>query len=130
MSETSKSPVGRITWTDLTVPDAEPIRDFYSQVVGWSHESVDMGGYADFNMNSPENGETIAGICHARGENSQLPPQWLVYITIENLDMSLASCKQMAGKILVPPKEMKEYGRYAVIQNPAGAVCALFEPAE
>ena len=130
MSETSKSPVGKITWTDLTVPDAAPIRDFYSQVVGWSHEAVDMGGYADFNMNISEDGETVAGICHARGENSHLPPQWLVYITVENLDLSLNSCKQMAGKILVPRKEMGEYGSYAVIQDPAGAVCALFEPAE
>ena len=130
MNDTTKSPIGKITWTDLTVPDAEPIRNFYSQVVGWSHEAVDMGGYADFNMNIPENGETVAGICHARGENSQLPPQWLVYITVENLDMSLTSCKQMAGKILAPRKEMGKYGSYAVIQDPAGAVCALFEPAK
>ena len=34
MSDAKKSPVGKITWTDLTVPDAEPIRNFYSQVVG------------------------------------------------------------------------------------------------
>jgi hypothetical protein len=49
MSEKTTGP-GAIAWVDLTVPDAEAIRDFYSQVVAWKSEGVDMGGYKDFNM--------------------------------------------------------------------------------
>lgn len=38
----SKPDIGSLGWTDLTVPDAERIRDFYQAVVGWRAEPVDM----------------------------------------------------------------------------------------
>lgn len=38
---------GTIAWHDLTVPYADPIRDFYEAVAGWRPEPVDMGGYSD-----------------------------------------------------------------------------------
>ena len=45
MSEAMKQEVGSINWTDLTVPEAEKVKDFYSAVVGWKFAPVDMGGY-------------------------------------------------------------------------------------
>ena len=77
----SQPAIGQITWRDLTVPNAQEVRDFYSGVVGWDWSGQNMGGYDDFNMLSPETGETVAGICHARGSNAHLPPQWLVYLS-------------------------------------------------
>lgn len=121
-----KPPVGSITWRDLTVADAEGIRDFYKEVIGWSSEPVNMGEYDDYNMNSPVTNETAAGICHARGTNSKIPPLWLIYITVENLDKSLENCRKLGGKIIDGPKKMGE-SSYAIIQDPAGAVCALFQ---
>jgi len=112
----------------LTVENAQEIRDFYRNVVGWDTSEIDMGGYSDFCMNSPESGKTIAGICHARGENAALPPQWLVYITVEDLDKSAARCVELGGKVLVRSKGLGDTGRFCVIQDPAGAVAALFEP--
>jgi predicted enzyme related to lactoylglutathione lyase len=122
-----KPEIGAITWTDLTVPDAEKIRDFYSKVVGWKFSPVSMGDYDDFNMNSPENGNTIAGICHSRGGNANLPAQWLIYITVEDAEKSAQHCVEMGGKIVSGPKEISGYGKMCVIQDPAGAVAALFE---
>jgi predicted enzyme related to lactoylglutathione lyase len=130
MSDTQGADVGAITWTDLTVNNAEAVRDFYSQVVGWQTEPVDMGGYSDFNMKSPTSQKTIAGICHARGANADLPAQWLLYITVENVDASATRCVELGGKVITGPKGMEGYGRYCVIQDPAGAVSALFEPAK
>ena len=68
---------GTIIGFDLTVPDAEAVRDFYAAVVGWQPEPFDMGDYADYFMTSPATGDTVAGVCHARGGNAGLPPQWL-----------------------------------------------------
>ncbi len=118
--------VGSIGWTDLTVDDAETIRKFYSEVVGWTSDPVDMGDYNDFNMNAPATNDAIAGICHARGGNAELPAQWIVYITIENLDDSARRCRELGGKILAGPKSAGG-GRYCVIQDPAGAVAALYQ---
>jgi predicted enzyme related to lactoylglutathione lyase len=64
------------------VTEGERLRDFYSSVIGWRSEPVEMGGYADFNMIEPETGEVIAGICHARHSNADLPPQWLLYFIV------------------------------------------------
>lgn len=130
MCDDGRPQVGQIGWTDLTVGNAEEVRDFYSAVVGWEPEAVDMGDYSDFNMTVPGDGTPAAGICHARGTNAALPAQWLVYITVSDLDRSLGACAGRGGKVLSGPTGMGSTGRFAVIQDPAGAVAALYEPRE
>lgn len=129
MTDSKASEAGHITWMDLTVDDAQGVRDFYSRVVGWQAEGVDMGGYRDFTMHAPGDGRCLAGICHARGGNADLPPQWLLYINVADLDASMARCKEGGGEVIAGPKGMEGHGRYCVIRDPAGAVAALFEPA-
>lgn len=124
MPDSKQAAVGSVTWRDLTVKDAEAVKDFYSKVVGWKSSPVDMGGCNDFNMNLPSSGETVAGICHARGPNAKLPPQWLIYITVADVDESAKRCVELGGKIIDGPRAMCEY-RFCVIEDPAGAVAAL-----
>ena len=119
-------PKGSVGWFDLTVPDAEKVRDFYGQVVGWDSEALDMGDYEDFCMKPKGTEAPIAGICHARGSNTGLPTQWLMYITVDDVDASVARCQSLGGKVLVAPKPMGS-GRGCVIQDPAGAVVALYQ---
>lgn len=118
---------GTITWQDLTVEDAERLRDFYKSVVGWESSPVQMGGYADYTMSA--DAEPIAGICHARGGNADLPAQWLIYITVEDLDHSVAECQRLGGSLVTPPRSFAG-GRFCVIKDPAGAVCALYQPSD
>ena len=120
---------GTIAWTDLTVPDAERVRDFYQAVVGWTAHAVDMGGYADNAMIPPGGDDPVAGICHARGINAGLPPVWLVYITVEDLDASLRACEALGGRVLHPPRALGPSVRFCVIEDPAGAVAALIQSA-
>ena len=124
MSEGTNKAIGSITWTDLTVTNTNEVKDFYNKVVGWKPVPFDMGGY------SPESGKTVAGICHSQGINAGLPPQWLIYITVENVDQSAKHCTQLGGKLIIEPKNMGSHGRYCVIEDPAGAVAALFESAK
>ena len=118
---------GTVTWQDLTVEDAERIRDFYASVVGWSPQPVSVGAHSDFVMMA--DGSEIAGICHARGANAALPPVWLIYITVEDLDHSIAECQRLGGALLTTPRSYGG-GRYCVIKDPAGAVCALYQAAD
>lgn len=127
MTETDKPEPGSIGWIDLTVENAEAVRDFYAAVAGWHPSEVDMGGYNDFNMTSPTTGEPKAGVCHARGPNADLPPAWLIYITVSDIDQSIERCLSLGGELVRPLTQMGEYGRYCVIRDPAGAVAALFE---
>jgi hypothetical protein len=118
---------GRIGWQDLTVDNAEQVRDFYSEVVGWKTMPLDMGGYDDYVMLSPDGEDGIAGVCQARGINANIPPQWLVYINVEDLDESVESVKALGGEIVDGPRAIGE-GRFCVIRDPAGAVCGLMQP--
>lgn len=124
VGETKMAQVGSIAWHDLTVKNAEAVKDFYCKVVGWTASPLDMGGYADFCM-QPPGGETVAGICHARGVNAKIPPQWLIYITVADVEESAKRCMELGGKVLDGPRTVGN-GRFCVIQDPAGAVAALW----
>lgn len=126
MSEETPPRPGTIAWRDLTVADAPRIRDFYAQVAGWSFEALDMGGYEDFVMHPPGSDEAVAGICHARGENANLPPTWLMYILVPSLEHALARCLELGGTVVDGPRLMGD-GAFCAIRDPAGAVCALYQ---
>jgi predicted enzyme related to lactoylglutathione lyase len=126
MSDAQRPRVGTIGWTDLTVEDAETVQSFYASVTGWQPSPVSMGDYDDFNMCAPDTQQPMAGICHARGQNADLPPVWMIYITVADVDDSAATCVEMGGQIEVEPRDMGSMGRYCVIRDPAGAVAALF----
>lgn len=126
MSDSEVPPLGAVAWVDLTVDDATTVRDFYAGVCGWTPAPVSMGEYEDFAM-GPEGGDPVAGVCHARGANAGLPAQWLVYVTVADLDHSLARCAALGGSVVAPVRDMGAYGRMAVVKDPAGAVMALMQ---
>lgn len=129
MSNETKPKVGSVGWMDLTVEDAPRVRDFYREVVGLGTSEVEMGGYSDYCMLEHGSERPVAGVCHARGTNAGLPPVWLVYFTVADVDASVARCEALGGRIVVAPKGVGGSGRYAVVEDPAGAVAALYEPA-
>jgi predicted enzyme related to lactoylglutathione lyase len=109
------------------VTDANPIRDFYAEVAGWQPQAVSMGEYEDYNM-LPEDGEQpSAGICHARGKNAALPPQWIIYITVKDLDQSIDRIRALGGEIIDVRRQDDSTG-FCVFRDPAGAVAAVFQP--
>jgi predicted enzyme related to lactoylglutathione lyase len=121
---------GSVAWIDLTVENAEQVRDFYHKVAGWTAEAVDMGGYSDFNMKPEEGSDPVAGICHARGSNAGLPSQWMIYIVVEDLDRAVKRAQELGGAVVRPAGEPGGMGRFAVVRDPAGAVAALYEVAK
>ena len=127
MSDNPLIPTGRIAWSDLTVPNADEVRDFYSGVVGWSPSNVDMGGYSDYAMVPSDTDQPVAGICHRRGPNEDLPAQWLIYITVPDLDASVEKCEALGGSVISGPKSMGGGSRYCVIRDPGGAIAALYQ---
>ncbi len=127
MTNVTTPPVGTIVWMDLTVQDAGALRDFYARVVGWEPSPVQMSGYTDFTMLPPGVEDPVAGVCHARGENADLPAQWLMYVVVEDVERSAAECTRLGGQIVAGPRPLMG-GLFCVIRDPAGAVSALYEP--
>ncbi|MEM6938538.1 MAG: VOC family protein [Pseudomonadota bacterium] len=116
------SSVGKPVWFDLTVPNAAEVRDFYAAVCGWRAEDHPMENYADFSMYAPD-GTRVSGICHAKGVNASLPPVWLPYVVVEDLDATLLTAEARGGTIIDKRTSI------AVIQDPAGAYMAFWQAA-
>ncbi len=117
---------GTVVWTDITVPEARHLRDFYANVVGWNHEEVRMGDYADYNMIPPGDDEPAAGVCHARGPNAAIPPFWMIYVQVEDLTRSIDACQSGGGTVIDGPRSMGQ-NRLCLIRDPAGAYLGLVE---
>ena len=84
-----------------------------------------MGGYEDYSMLGPD-GSGVAGVCHARGVNAAIPPQWLIYVEVPDLEESVANCIALGGSVVDGPRPAGD-GEFCVIRDPAGAVCALIQ---
>lgn len=149
--------IGEIAWMDLSVNDAEAVSQFYQRVLGWSREPVamTMGNekYSDFVMTSVVNlqGATKAsnskvdenphgtspvnphslmtGICHAKGENKDMPAVWLPYFLVKNLDESVIKIAENGGSLATKIKNVGD-DRYIVFKDPAGALAAIYQKSE
>lgn len=117
--------LGSIVWLDIAVEDATTVRDFYRAVVGWGSTDVEMGGYSDFLMLPPGSADGVAGVCHARGPNAKLPPQWLAYIVVSDVEASMVACRKHGGEVIAGPSNAGGGARSCAVRDPAGAVLAL-----
>lgn len=134
--------LGEMAWMDLSVPDANHIKDFYQQVLGWQSEAIAMTAqdekYNDFVMSTPSNKEQIAnagdgdssagfatGICHAKGTNANIPATWLPYFLVADIEHAAIKVKEHGGKLVTEIKSMGA-DQYVIIEDPAGAHCALY----
>jgi predicted enzyme related to lactoylglutathione lyase len=129
MEETQKTyAIGSIVSADLTVPNADAVRDFYREVIGWEVENMtmrdDAGEYNDYIMKDGA-GNWSGGVCHKRGQNSDLPSQWIVYINVADVDQSAEACERLGGKVLKLAKNDDGPAQYALLEDPAGAVIAV-----
>jgi uncharacterized protein len=127
-SRDAAAAVGCIAWLDLTVAAAAATCDFYQQVIGWAvqHVAMEDGGehYADYNLLG-DDGNPVAGICHARGANAGLPPVWMLYLTVGDLAESLRRVQEEGGTIITAARSDDGGYVYAAVQDPVGAYLAL-----
>lgn len=88
-----------------------------------------MEDYEDYHMVSSSTAKNIACICHTQGINFDLPPVWLIYILVDDIDKCAMLCEEKGGEVIVGPRKMGE-AMFCVIRDPAGAICALYQPQE
>jgi len=60
--------------------------------------------------------------------DAHVPPHWMLYIRVENVDKPAAKAVELGGKQIVPPTDIPNIGRFSIIQDPTGAMFSLFQP--
>jgi uncharacterized protein len=111
---------GTLVWNELQSPDLDASAAFYSDLFGWQMEDASgaMGTYLTIKNGDANNG----GI---RELTPPSPPNWLVYLGVEDVEQALASLNELGGSTIAGPIDI-EIAKIAVVADPQGAVFALY----
>jgi len=104
--------------------DVEAAKKFYTALFGWETKEMDMGPAGTYTIFSSA-GKDCGGMMKTPDEH--VPPTWLSYVTVENVDASTSKAESLGAKICVQPTDIPEMGRFSVITDPTGAAIALYK---
>ncbi|HEX4998127.1 MAG TPA: VOC family protein [Terriglobia bacterium] len=122
--------VGSFFWLELATSDQNAAKDFYSKLFDWTVEDRPMGPMT-YTM-CRLNGKDAAGIYSLMPEQvaAHVPPHWMLYVGVDNADASAERAVQLGAKTIVPPSDIPNVGKFAVLQDPTGAIFSMFQPGE
>jgi uncharacterized protein len=116
---------GRFVWYELMTTDVKRARTFYASVLGWGVRGASMPGsqyhlftLADFPvaglMSLPEDARSAGA-----------PPHWIGYVGVDDVDVAVGRTKRLGGTVYVPPTDVPNVSRFAVVADPQRATLAL-----
>jgi predicted enzyme related to lactoylglutathione lyase len=115
---------GAFSWFELMTTDVGSAKEFYVKLFGWKTEEAPMEGMT-YNV-VKMNGNDAGGIMSIPPEAEGMPPSWSIYVTVEDVDSTTRQVEELGGKILRPPSDIPNVGRFCVLSDPQGAViCAI-----
>lgn len=129
VQETPEPTPGTFCWIELATSDSEGAKKFYTELFGWEFADNPMGPDMVYTM-LRQDGKEVAALYKLMPEMTAqgIPPHWLSYVAVESADDTAAKAKELGGTLMKEPFDVFTYGRMAVIQDPTGAVFALWQP--
>jgi uncharacterized protein len=123
MGERERYDEGTFSWTDLSTPDAQASKEFYGGLFGWDYEDNPVPEGGVYVM--ARRGDRAAA---AMFETAERHPAWASYITVEDVDATTATARELGANVLAEPFDVMDVGRMSTIQDPIGAVFCLWQP--
>lgn len=102
---------GVIHW-EIGGRDLDRLGSFYRELFGWESAGFDP----NYRLVSPSEG-IGGGLMRCQGN---MPPYLTFYVSVEDLDATLARVKDLGGTALVPPTPIPGVGAFALFQDPEG----------
>lgn len=118
---------GTMCWNELMTTDTAGAKSFYGGLFGWEPEAMDMGDMGEYTIFNRGAGQDVGGMMAITPEMGPIPPSWLVYFAAEDIEATLEKAVSLGAKPMVPPTDIPEVGRFAVIVDPVGAVFAIYK---
>ncbi|HEV2864307.1 MAG TPA: VOC family protein [Pyrinomonadaceae bacterium] len=110
---------------ELIALDQQKLKDFYSQVFGWSYETG-TGGFAYVHFPA-EARPLLGGIGQAQAGVPGFEPGHNFYLLVEDLEAAIGRAVEAGGVKYVDPTSVDGY-RFAIIHDPEGNPIGLLEP--
>jgi len=117
-------------WWELGTTDVMAAKEFYDSLFQWNFVDTPMppeGVYTVMQVGD----KNVAGLYRLKDVQTahNVPPHWLSYISVRDVDSASAKAEQLGGVIQVQPFDVADIGRMSVMQDPTGAVFALWQSA-
>lgn len=121
---------GCLTMNELNTDDVDRAADFYRELFGWRVERIDTGGgpsYWSIRHEGAAGNGLNGGARLLAPEQAGVPPHWLPYFTVADLDGALATATDAGGMVLAGPIQLPTGSRLAVLADPHDAAFAIFQ---
>ena len=117
---------GNFCWNELMTPDAKKAKEFYRSLFGWEFQEREVGGIP-YNM-IKAGGQEGGGLMQiSADEAGKIPPHWMTYVNVDNVDESVIKAQKLGAKVIAPATAVEDYGRFAILQDPTGAHIGLWQ---
>lgn len=115
---------GTFCWMELNAGDTKPAQNFYSELLGWKMKPSSMPDmeYTEFSVDGEE---MLGGMFNIPTEMGEVPPHWMAYVAVDDVDASAAKVAELGGKVEREPMDIPGVGRFCIISDPTGAHLAL-----
>jgi len=125
MPEITEYAPGTFCWIDMGSPDPEASKKFYTELFGWTYVDAPAGPdmvYTLFKLN----GHDVCAMYQMQDDQKAqgIPPHWSSYVSVVSADETAAKAEELGGTLMMPPFDVMEAGRMAMIQDPTGAIVA------
>jgi len=114
---------GALAWTELTTTDTAAAETFYTQLFGWTAKAGDAGGqrYTEFSVGT----QPQAGMMAMDPNWGGASPHWMPYFQVADCDAAHAKALELGGRVFVPPTDIPNVGRFAMLADPQGAMFSV-----
>jgi predicted enzyme related to lactoylglutathione lyase len=116
---------GALGWTQLNARDPARAKEFYGQVLGWSHADAPMGEGVTYTTWLKSDGAAGGMMPMPAGVPATAPSHWLTYFVVPEVEAAHTRALSLGATSFVPPSQIPGGGRFAVVADPQGAVFGL-----
>jgi predicted enzyme related to lactoylglutathione lyase len=129
MATMTSYPNGHLCWVDLMSRERASASAFYCSLFGWEADDQDTDAGPPYTIFTLD-GQQVAGLgeMSAAMQASGMPPVWNSYINVDDVDAAAVKAGRLGATVVMPPMDVMEAGRMAVIQDPTGAFISFWQP--
>lgn len=113
---------GAPCWVELEAKDPAAAEKFYTGLFPWTAKKSDT--YTEWHLD----GKGFGGMMQIPAEWGPVPPHWMVYFMVDDVDVCVAKAGGLGAAPIVPGMDIPNTGRFAVLKDPQGATFAVFQP--
>jgi predicted enzyme related to lactoylglutathione lyase len=114
---------GALVWNELASPDLDASAKFYGDLFGWATRPLE-GSPAPYLV--VMNGDrSNGGIRELSGDDADVPPHWLPYFGVDDIDQGLSRVEELGGTVHGDAIDIG-IAKIGIVQDPQGAMFALY----